>query len=81
MRLTLDPRRKGDTALGYEWLEPISYGYDQRGLLASVLCKGLKSDYSKRFTYDTVSLTEIREPDLSEDLMMNYNVSYPRAMQ
>ena len=74
MRLTLDPRRKGDTALGYEWLEPISYGYDQRGLLASVLCMGLMSD-------DTVSLTEIVEPDLSEDLMMNYNVSYPQAKQ
>ena len=70
MRLILDPRRTGDTVLGFGWLEPISYGYDQRGLLASVLCKGLMSD-------DTVQLVEIREPELSEDLMMNYSVFQP----
>ena len=68
MRLVLDPRRKGDTVLGFEWLEPISYGYDQEGGLKTILCKGVFSDNS-------VMLVNIQEPELSEDLMMNYNVS------
>ena len=68
MRLILDPRRKEDTVLGFEWLEPVSYGYDKEGVLRTILCKGLMSDNS-------VSLVDIQEPELSEDLMMNYNVS------
>ena len=68
MRLVLDPRRKGDTVLGFDWLEPISYGHDQEGVLQTILCKGVFSDNS-------VMLVNIQEPELSEDLMMNYNVS------
>ena len=71
MRLVLDPRRKEDTVLGFEWLEPVSYGYDKEGVLRTILCKGLMSDNS-------VSLVDIQEPELSEDLMMNYNVSHER---
>jgi len=67
MRLVLDPRRKEDTVLGFEWLEPVSYGYDKEGILQTILCKGLMSDNS-------VSLIDIQEPELSEDLMMNYTV-------
>ena len=67
MRLILDPRRTEDTVLGYEWLEPISYGYDHEGILQTILCKGLMSD-------NGVGLVDIREPELSEDLMMNYNI-------
>ena len=67
MRLVLDPRRQADTVLGFEWLEPVSYGYDNEGILQTILCKGLMSDNS-------VSLIEIQEPELSEDLMMNYSV-------
>jgi hypothetical protein len=67
MRLRLDPKRKEWTVLGFEWLEPVSYGYDQKGILQTILCKGLMSD-------DTVMLVDIQEPELSEDLMMNYNV-------
>ena len=67
MRLILDPRRKKDTILGWEWLEPVSYGYDKEGWLASILCKAGCEDGS-------VDLAEIREPELSEDLMMNYTV-------
>jgi hypothetical protein len=67
MRLVLDPRRKEDTILGYEWLEPVSYGYDTKGRLQTILCKGLMSD-------NAVQLVEVIEPELSEDLMMNYNI-------
>ena len=71
MRLRLDPKRKEWTVLGFEWLEPVSYGYDKEGVLRTILCKGLMSDNS-------VSLVDIQEPELSEDLMMNYNVSHER---
>ena len=67
MRLVLDSRRKGITVLGFAWLEPISYGYDTKGQLQTILCKGLMSDNS-------IQLFDIQEPELSEDLMMNYNV-------
>lgn len=67
MRLVLDPRRKDNTILGFDWLEPISYGYDAKGFLQSMLCKGLMSDNS-------VCLVELTEPEISEDLMMNYCV-------
>ena len=67
MRLVLDPRREDDTVLGFEWLEPVSYGYNTEGRLQSILCKGLMSDNS-------IQLFDIQEPELSEDLMMNYNV-------
>lgn len=67
MILVLDPRRTGDTVLGFEWLEPVSYGYDTKGRLQSILCKGLMSD-------NAVQLVEVIEPELSEDLMMNYNI-------
>ena len=68
MRLILDPRRKKDTILGWEWLEPVSYGYDKEGWLQSILCKAGRGDGS-------VDLAEIREPELSEDFMMNYTIS------
>ena len=68
MRLVLDPRRKKDTVLGFEWLEPVSYGDDRNGMLKTILCKGL-------FDRDSVGLVDIHEPELSEDLMMNYNVA------
>jgi hypothetical protein len=68
MRLVLDPRRKKDTVLGFEWLEPVSYGYDRNGMLKTILCKGIFSDTS-------VMLVDIHEPEISEDLMMNYHVA------
>ena len=67
MRLVLDPRRKDDTVLGFEWLEPVSYGYDTEGRLQTILCKG-------KFSDDSIGLVDIIEPELSEDLMMNYYV-------
>ena len=67
MRLVLDPRRKDDTVLGFEWLEPVSYGYDTEGRLQTILCKGIYSD-------DSLGLVDITEPELSEDLMMNYKI-------
>ena len=74
MRLILDPKVvearakwKEQTVLGWEWIEPISYGYDQEGQLASILAKVGAEDGS-------VSLTHIIEPELSEDLMLYYTV-------
>jgi hypothetical protein len=67
MRLVLNPRRKDDTVLGFKWLEPVSYGYDTEGRLQTILCKALMDDNS-------VILVDIQEPELSEDLMMNYEV-------
>ena len=65
MKLYLDPRREKDTVLGFAWLEPVSYGYDKDGCLKTILCLGDFSD-------DQVGLVDIREPELSEDFMMNY---------
>ena len=67
MRLVLNPKMKNYTVLGFEWLEPVSYGYDTEGHLQSILCKGIFSD-------DSLGLVEIIEPELSEDLMMNYKI-------
>ena len=72
MRLMLDPMHEQDTVLGFPWLEPISYGYDTKGQLQTILCKGLMSDNS-------IQLVDIQEPELSEDLMMNYNVEMEGA--
>ena len=68
MRLILDPRRAKDTVLGFEWLEPVSYGYDASGRLQTILCKAEFSD-------DSIHLVDIIEPEISEDLMMYYQVS------
>jgi hypothetical protein len=67
MRLVLNPRRKDDTILGFKWLEPVSYGYDKEGILKTILCKGI-------FSEGSIGLVAIIEPELSEDLMMNYKI-------
>ena len=67
MRLVLDPRRKDDTILGFKWLEPVSYGYNKEGILQTILCKGI-------FSEGSIGLVDIIEPELSEDLMMNYKI-------
>ena len=67
MRLVLNPKMKNYTVLGFEWLEPVSYGYDTEGRLQTILCTGIFSDNS-------VGLVNIQEPELSEDLMMHYNI-------
>ena len=69
MKLVLDPERIDDTYLGWEWGEIISYGYDNQGLLRSVLC---------RVPYDgKVALVAIREIELFEDLFVNYYEERP----
>tara|TARA_R100000306_G_scaffold45824_1_gene43646 strand:+ start:759 stop:968 length:210 start_codon:yes stop_codon:yes gene_type:complete len=67
MRFVLGEYGAKHTFLGFTWLEPISYGYDAKGMLQSVLCKGPMSD-------GEIMLVNISQPDLSEDLMMNYKV-------
>lgn len=66
MRLTLNPKRKDETYLGFDWIEPISYGYDSKGFLKTILCK---ASYG-----DEVDLICITGEDIGEDLMMNYTV-------
>ena len=68
MRLILDPMHEKDTVLGFEWLEPVSYGYDHQGTLQSILCKApLGDDFS-------IELITVQEPELSEDLFEYYTV-------
>ena len=67
MRLILDVKHEEKTVLGFAWLDIVGYGYDQDGILASIVCTGPLSDGS-------ISLVTIEEPELSEDLMMNYTV-------
>jgi len=67
MRLKLDPRHEDATVLGFTWIEPISYGYDQAGHLASMFCKA-------GFIDGSVGAIIIHEPEISEDLIMNYVV-------
>ena len=66
MRLILNPKRKDKTYLGFEWIEPISYGYDSKGFLETILCKALYGD--------EVGLICITGEDIGEDLMVNYTV-------
>tara|TARA_Y100000310_G_scaffold279871_1_gene299252 strand:- start:104 stop:310 length:207 start_codon:yes stop_codon:yes gene_type:complete len=66
MRLILNPKREDKTALGFDWIEPISYGYDSKGFLKTILCK---ASYG-----DEVDLICITGEDIGEDLMMNYTV-------
>ena len=66
---------KEQTVLGWEWIEPISYGYDQEGQLASILAKA-GSDVED----GSVCLTHIIEPEISQDLMLYYKVSTSDAI-
>ena len=72
MKLVLDPERIDDTYLGWEWVELISYGYDNQGMLKSVLCK---------VPYDgKVALQTIHDLDLFEDLFVNYYEERPEDL-
>ena len=39
MRLVLNPDHERRTIMGYPWMEPVSYGYDSKGNLASMVFK------------------------------------------
>ena len=67
MRLILDPMHEKDTVLGFEWLEPVSYGYDAKGVLQSILCKAPLAD-GYRIDLFTVEATEL------DDVFMYYTV-------
>ena len=60
MKLILDPRHATKSVLGYAQLELLSFGYNQEGILQSVLCMS------------ELGLVDIREPELSEDLSLHY---------
>ena len=66
MRLIPNKMRGKDT-LGYEWLEPVSYGYDHLGTLQSILCRTpLGDDF-------TIELVTIESSEL-DGLFMHYFV-------
>ena len=66
MRLIPNKMRGKDT-LGYEWLEPVSYGYDHQGTLQSILCRTpLGDDF-------TIELVTIESSEL-DGLFMHYIV-------
>ena len=60
MKLKINPTYKERSILGYDQLELLSFGYNQEGILQSVLCMS------------ELGLVDIREPELSEDLSMHY---------
>jgi len=79
MKLVLDPERIDDTYLGWEWVELISYGYDNQGMLRSVLCRVPKR--AADGTYDgRVALVAIHEIELFEDLFVNYYEERPEDL-
>jgi len=39
VRFVLNPRDRKRSVLGFEWLEPLSYGYDSEGILRSITGK------------------------------------------
>lgn len=65
--LALHPSSKMDTVLGFEWFEPVSYGYSSEGILRTIVGIAPYSDNSW-------GLFTIEEPELHDDLMMNYVV-------
>ena len=65
--LALHPSRKKDTVLGFEWFEPQSFGYNQDGELTTIVGIAPYSDNSW-------GLFAIEEPELHDDLMINYVV-------
>ena len=65
-RLVLQPRHREKTILGYEWLEPLSYGYDGNGHLESIVCLAPQGE--------ELCLVDISQPEVSEDLMVFYTV-------
>ena len=72
MRLVLDPSKKKDTLLGFEWFEPISYGYDQEGRLETIV--GIAPFFDNTLVMGKVGIFAIEGPELHDDLMMNYLV-------
>tara|TARA_R100000306_G_C4291030_1_gene100067 strand:- start:289 stop:516 length:228 start_codon:yes stop_codon:yes gene_type:complete len=69
MRLRL--RKDAPTALGWQWIEPVSFGYDSAGMLVSMLCKVWDAE---PYGLHEASLECFSGHDLFEDLMVNYTV-------
>ena len=67
IRFCLSEEQRKFTALGYDYVEPVSYGYDSTGDLASMVCKV----WSKGEKPNLMTLTGM---DIHEDLMMFYDV-------
>jgi hypothetical protein len=65
MRYYLKEFPNSTSALGYDWIEPISYGYDQDGELASVLANAPLED--------RIVLLTISGLDLFEDFFQHYS--------
>ena len=60
MKLILDPRHATKSVLGYAQLELLSFGYNQEGILQSVVCMS------------EIGLVVCNEPEISDDLIEYY---------
>ena len=60
MKLKINPTYKERSILGYEKLELLSFGYNQEGILQSVVCMS------------EIGLVVINEPEISDDLIEYY---------
>ena len=65
LRLHLMDRFADASDIGYEWVEPLSFGYDASGQLMSMLCR-------VPFSSSHVGLTVLGEDDLFGDLFEYY---------
>ena len=69
MKLKINPTDKERSILGYEQLELLSFGYNQEGILQSVVCMS------------EIGLVVINEPEISDDLIEYYiPADYPNNL-
>ena len=60
MKLKINPTYKERSILGYDQLELLSFGYNQEGILQSVVCMS------------EIGLVVFNEPEISADLIEYY---------
>ncbi len=60
MKLKINPTYKERSILGYDQLELLSFGYNQEGILQSVVCMS------------EIGLVVFNEPEISDDLIEYY---------
>jgi len=72
--LVLTEKGRENTAIGYEQIDIIDFGYDKDGKLAEVICVGeYESNDGPTGTYGIFTIGGYI--DIFEDLFMNYDVA------
>ena len=72
LTLTLTERGRERTALGWERVDVIDFGYDKRGTLETVICVGEYS--SKHGPTGSFGVFPVVGDEIFEDLFTNYDV-------